>query len=642
MRLVEGDALAPRLTGGAVFFALASLAFIFTVTAVVTQAASYAFNAPVRGRGLLPFTTSVVLVSDQADRVVLALSAVALLLLMVGTHRDDRRGRVSALLVPGMLALSLSLWVLFGDSFLPLLLVVGGASVLDWIVGSQGLVGEPSRTALLAVVGPCTAIASAIGIAALGRWLVDAADGATPFSDWTWGASLVQLKLSDLIYPFLPRVVLLFLAAWALRLVLSTIWDDVRAASFRALWAFSPGADWGGELIGRKGVAMVLALSLSFSAIVGAYIYAPAINPTSALVGVDVRQFYSEAAQAMFGTSPFAALKYAVANDRTLYLLFQYALGELVGSPGIAVRMMPAVLSVLLTISTYWFMKAATGDGLLSATAALFASFSFQVTVGIDGGLYANWLAMVETFFFFAALLRGLRRESPADLAACSGLSVLILFTHPWTWFAVMGVVVVYAFSSIARSRMSRDVDGLRHELAFLGAVLLTGLAANGAKHFLPTGSGLSTVYGYTLSGFDLSQVPLIVGALESTLTGYLAGALANPPMIVLGIVGVLALSDLRKSPNRLLLSWLATASVGTILSGYSAGFLQSRVIYLIPFQAFGAIGFVSILRFLSAAISGPGGTPSGASKAFVVLAYLVLVCALASYALQTVGYLYQ
>ncbi|HEV2172849.1 MAG TPA: hypothetical protein VGR71_04745, partial [Nitrospira sp.] len=482
--------------------------------------------------------------------------------------------------------------------FLAFLPVIGGAAIVYSILKSPDVLGESPSKSLLSVVGPSSVVATVLGGAAFSRWLVNAGDGATPFSDWTWWASILQLRLSSLLDPFLPRLVLFFLAAWAVRIVLSTVWTDVLGAYSRVAGAFSVGAGGKNLVIGTRSTTVALILCLGLAALVGAYIYAPAINPTSVLVGVDVKQFYYGAAQTMFGTSPAGALSYALSNDRTAYLLFQYVISEATGSPDLAIRMMPALLSVLLVVSTFWFTRVATGDDLLSSTAALFASTSFQVTAGIDGGLYANWLAMVETFSFFGALLLGLRRKSSRNLTASAGFSVLLLFTHPWTWFAVMGVVVIYVVSLVMTSRLGRDVGHLRDELVFLGAVLLINLGAEALKRFLPTGTGVEAVYGYTLSGLSPSNIVLVVGALESTLTSYLAGALSNPGIVVLGIVGVLTLRNLRSSSSRLLLCWLAAASGGAILTGDSAEFLQSRLLYIIPFQVFAAIGFVAILRF--------------------------------------------
>jgi len=92
---------------------------------------------------------------------------------------------------------------------------------------------------------------------------------------------------------------------------------------------------------------------------------------------------------------------------------------------------------------------------------------------------------------------------------------------------------------------------------------------------------------------------------------------------------------------NRLLFSWVAVASVGILLSPYNQSFLQARIIALVPFQVLAAMGFLSVLRYLTGLMSGRGYENQGLVKVFVVLAYVAVFGAMIGYALQNVGALF-
>ena len=72
---------------------------------------------------------------------------------------------------------------------------------------------------------------------------------------------------------------------------------------------------------------------------------------------------------------------------------------------------------------------------------------------------------------------------------------------------------------------------------------------------------------------------------------------------------------------NRLLLSWMAVTSPGILLYGYSAAGFQARIILLAPLQVLGAMGFLSLLRYLTGLMGGGGNENGRLVKVFVALA---------------------
>jgi hypothetical protein len=379
------------------------------------------------------------------------------------------------------------------------------------------------------------------------------------------------------------------------------------------------------------------------AAFVGIYPYLPAINPPSLLVGVDVtyaRQ-YAMVMKTMFPLQPGNAMHYVFSEDIPVYLLTQYVVSKIVNSPDIGIRLIPVILSVLLVSSSYWFVSAATGDRLSSITVGLFAAVSFQITAGISGGLYANWLAVSEVFVFLALFATGLKKEDRRYVFPLGIISLFVQFTHPWTWFLLVALVVTYGLTSVLR--IGAGAGNFRTEVMFVVSILLINFIPNLLYYFASGASRFTAVYQVLLD-LNVGNVPSVVASLDTTLKLFLAGAMANPMIIILGIIGVLTLSDLRSSFNRLLLCWVAVIGIAILLSPnslQSADLLQSRVFYLVPFQIFSAIGFLAILRFLTRLMTSGGDRQSLLPKLFVVLAYVAFLSFSLSFALRTVGYLY-
>ena len=504
-------------------------------------------------------------------------------------------------------------------------------------------------SSILVLLAASTAVVfSASGV----RWVLDALDGAPPLKGWTWSASLLGLKLLNQGYWLMPGLILLLSVSWLLRLFLGAYWGGLRERFARLSSRFaasgSSGTDWLAS--DRLPLLMVLA-GLAGSLLVGVYPYLHAINPGSILVGYDVRTAYSHYLQHMLGENPLGAVGYSLHNDRTGFLIFQYFLALLTGSAGLAVRIVPALLAVLLTISTYLFVRMGVKDRLLAATAALFAAFSLLVVSGINAGLDADWLAMSEVLVFLSLLLMGLNRSDRRYVALSIVASVLILFTHPWTWLATLGVVAAYAVLTAARDFVIHDRKDLRFELTSVGSIIVVDYAADVSKRLLGGVSGVQDVYSSTSSTLALANIPKVLSSLAPTLQYWLGGALDNSLIIVLAVVGVITMPDIGSRMNRLLLSWMAVTSGGVLLYGYcpcvpgtpiaSLSFFQARIILLAPLQILGAMGFLSLLRFLTGLMSAGGYENQRLVKAFVILAYISVLGAMLGYALQNVGALY-
>lgn len=191
--------------------------------------------------------------------------------------------------------------------------------------------------------------------------------------------------------------------------------------------------------------------------------------------------------------------------------------------------------------------------------------------------------------------------------------------------------------------------------LASVGSIFVVNLVVDAAKRLVGGLSGVGDVYSSTSSTLALANIPNVLGNLAPTLRYFLGGALDNSLIIALALVGITTLSGLGSRMNRLLLSWMAVASGGILLYGYCStgtaascsqpfaflAFFQARIILLAPLQVLGAMGFLSLLRYLTGMMGAGDHENQRLVKAFVALAYISVFGAMLSYALQVVGALY-
>ena len=200
----------------------------------------------------------------------------------------------------------------------------------------------------------CLALVSA------GRWLSAGFDGSVPFSGPSWGTAYAGLQLIGVLDPILPQLALLFFFAWALRLVLSPLLRKARTSDGdRSAWEGAlarSGLGWPGRGLSLLllGIAVVLAAFVTICP------YLPAVNPGSSLVGVDVYFCYSHVLDSTLlpsGAGPGAgacvgsAASYAVQRLGAVEML--KGLAYLSGSDNLALETAPAILAVLLAVSTY-------------------------------------------------------------------------------------------------------------------------------------------------------------------------------------------------------------------------------------------------------------------------------------------------
>ncbi len=346
---------------------------------------------------------------------------------------------------------------------------------------------------------------------------------------------------------------------------------------------------------------LILGISIIASIFLGFVPYRPDLNPNGSLVGIDT-PLYAQWVNQMLQRPIFGAVGYAFvqASDgsRPLSLLFPYAIS-----------------GPLLAISSFVFVARGQGDERKAALASLMTSLSFQITVGLWAGFYANWLALAEAYFLLSAILKVSKSESRSSLFVALSLSLAILFTHPWTWDFMMVLCALFMFS---QSLANHDV-----KLARLAAVFLSVNALVDALRFFTlnasgTGiAGLDTI----ITGIDLSQLASFWPNVVATLVQYDAQLMAESVVLGLAMITIWRVLSTREGFSKLLSMWVILASLPF---PFLSSLLQARIVYMLPIPILASTGTIGIQRLGQDAMQ----------KSLILLLVLLLI---ANYAISAV-----
>ncbi len=415
-----------------------------------------------------------------------------------------------------------------------------------------------------------------------------------PYNSLVWYDATFYRWIAPL--SILPVIAILY--SWVLK------WGVVKARKYSSRFEF--GLKTGLRILARlsrptekralasvfRHPKLLLFLALATGALVGLYPYRTDLNPGGILVGVDTPQYLSWI-RAMLGRSTAQAVSYAFggasSGSRPLPLLLFYSVAALGATPDQVVKYSPVLLGPLLAFSCYAFVRAGRGNGEAATIAAIFGSISFNTTVGIWAGYYANWLAMILGYFFLAVFLALQSVRRPIFYTATLLLSLAILLSHPWTWALFLTATIVF---SATKWRSTRDLYAVKV------AVLLVavGLSVDLARTLVSGGSTLGADLG---TKGNVAGIPSLLGFwpdLVNALTVLYDGLLGNFVLLTLaalGFVSVLA-RGVRSDFDRMLASWAGSSSIPFV---FFNSFHQSRIIYDLPIPVLASLGLLLLLR---------------------------------------------
>jgi hypothetical protein len=316
-------------------------------------------------------------------------------------------------------------------------------------------------------------------------------------------------------------------------------------------------------------------------------------------------------------------------GDRGLFLLLLSLAGTVTSVSAVdVVRFAPAMLSVLLALSTFLLVREGTGRLWVSSLAAVLSVVSAQTTLGMYAGIMANWFALSIANFTLAMVVRSIRLRSLLAAVGSIVLSLVLLAGYAYMWVvAVVELLLVLVVSISAFRAVDRRM--WKHDAGILSAVILCiilipfalsvltapllGLQGLDPSTWLALGWRYAqAVRGETIESM-LSALQLSLGQIHMEL----------PFVALLSILGLLDHAPRTRCFTRIIAAMVLVPFAVELMPS-APSYFALRGLYLIPLYVLAALGVESVVRRVNAQES-PWRIPTGLAFAGAFTVYLLL-----------------
>jgi len=395
-------------------------------------------------------------------------------------------------------------------------------------------------------------------------------------------ARQLQAQLSGLLFVYSPILMLVMLYIWVpmLYLIYRSHFVVGKIGVSSALGPVS--------LTGRKSSLSMLCVAIA----VAIFVTLSPYFTRSTLRGVDAQFYYSWlSSMSSFGE----AFGQIAVEPRAPYLILLYAIKLATGWSSLQVVVVgPSFLAVFYTVAAYFLTKELTSSPLAAGLAALLASTWLHTDVGMFAAIYANWLAISFALLFMYFVSKTIRKGANRFVGSLAiFLAYVTAFSHIWTWAILMiaNVLGLAFLFLIMRKEKAVDLHVKPYGLILLVSILpmlVLGLAIPGLRQALS--GGLYDVVG----GMTVARLSSILLLTKLTIQEYVGASFAYAWALVFTILGAILLAKNNPRAAAIVAAWLAVTSVSV---GLIDPFYQWRVLYLIPFEVYAAIGVLGLLR---------------------------------------------
>jgi len=327
---------------------------------------------------------------------------------------------------------------------------------------------------------------------------------------------------------------------------------------------------------------IVLAFSIVVSALISSYQWIQGYG----LAGDS--HYYSDVLRGMDTNGP----GYALSFDRPILFLCLYAIKTILRlDPTLLLRLSLPTLSIFLVVSTFYFVRHASGRVDVAGYAALIAAVSPHLTVGTDAFLIANWLGLCLLLVFAYSFLKSMINPKIwAPIAAA--VFVLILGVHFVTAIFVSVVVICFFLLRVLEKRAVNRFGLMICGFLFVAFGILI-------VFIMPNFNWLEEQASSLVVLLDQASPANLVEFLTNQfiLYHYLGmGHFAVPILYLLGILGYVGVSRSKDNEHGWLKSWLIVSSLGFFVAPYAEWW---RFLYFIPLEILAAFGLLELLSYL-------------------------------------------
>jgi hypothetical protein len=337
----------------------------------------------------------------------------------------------------------------------------------------------------------------------------------------------------------------------------------------------------------QKRIAVCLSLIIIFS--IGIYLipHLESVNPDKQRISVDTPYYvkWNNALSESKNIYEFLDNAFVLQNSgqRPLALITIFSLSKLNIESQSLIEFLPIIFGPALIVVMYFFTRELTKNDIASLLSAFLTSVSYHAIGGIYAGYYANWLALIVGYASLVLLFKFLKNPTKRLGVTFGSLSIVLLFTHSYTW--VIFIIVIVAFLLVQFKLNSQ----LRKRILFLFLILSASIIIDVVRFAATdTQSGLETEYeiGITEGRIDVHNFSNRWGNLFNNTAIILGGQVGN--FIFLGLCLWWAFRSDIHLPRNIFLGVFFSVGLLPILLGTWG--IQNRLLYDIPFQIPAAI----------------------------------------------------
>lgn len=317
------------------------------------------------------------------------------------------------------------------------------------------------------------------------------------------------------------------------------------------------------------------------------------INQDNQIIGSDTKDYAKFLTNMTSSTSIQAITNeffFQIQGDRALSLITFYALSHILYPSNLilSLELLPLVLAPLLILSFYFLTMEFTSNHFTSILSSFLAAISFQVMIGVYGGFYANWLALIFVNFAILFLIRSIRIPSRKNIIILSILLVVVLLSHEPTWPIITMVIIMFLTILLVFS------SSLKKSIYFLFLAIIPSFCIELFKTVFMQNSGLlKNVSFASTQGLGFHDLSTIWNNLVASTQTYLAGQFNNS--IIYGLVIYwISTCTINDKSNLFILIFLSIPILPILFADPE---VISRVLYEIPFSIPAAIALVQLMK---------------------------------------------
>ncbi len=442
------------------------------------------------------------------------------------------------------------------------------------------------------------------------------------------GVELVFSNLFDsfLVYVYLFFVLLgvvafvfrVFPAAWE-RLVVGAKVKRI-VSGLRSMFLFAE-VDLG--FLRVRWVVFAVVVSSVVSCLFVLFTVLPWNNPTNMLVSVDAPVYYKWISY-MHSVDINSALSFAFSNDRALFLILCYAVSSFTPTINV-IQFVAAFLIVLLGIVSLFILRLFSKNKLVWILGVLLVPFSFQSLGLIFSGYFSNMLTLILVFVYILLFFRVLASWSSLGFFAMLAVSVLVLFSHSWTWFIFeLSLCLFLLIQWRYASRDRRLWDRFKTQAILIVATVGVGLLIDFVRNIISPISSTASVFATVLSSLSLPNPAYLLSGLERIVNITLGGVFASGLLVFLSICGFFVLLRAKSEVSGFFGAWISVLSASILFA--ADDFVFTRSLFMMPWVILSGLGLSWVVLFVHSRLGSFKGWRLwviGAVLGFVFLVFL-------------------